>query len=277
MADGVETELTIPGLDSPLAFAISERDRETLALVRRALDKRNVALAYQPIVQARDPQKVAFYEGLIRILDDRGRVLPARDFIGAVETSETGRIIDSLALEMGLQALHEQPGLRLAVNMSARSIGYPCWNRTLAQGLERDPTIAERLILEITEASAMIMPDIVSVFMKKLQRTGIAFALDDFGAGYTAFRYFKDFYFDIVKIDGHFVQDIHRDADNQVLTEALISIARHFDMFTVAEYVEDPRDAEFLARIGIDCMQGYLFGAPSTVPPWKAERQARRA
>ena len=113
--------------------------------------------------------------------------------------------------------------------------------------------------------------------MKKLQRTGIAFALDDFGAGYTAFRYFKDFYFDIVKIDGHFVQDIHRDADNQVLTEALISIARHFDMFTVAEYVEDPRDAEFLARIGIDCMQGYLFGAPSTVPPWKAERQARRA
>ena len=123
----------------------------------------------------------------------------------------------------------------------------------------------------------MIMPDIVSVFMDDLQRTGIAFALDDFGAGYTAIRYFKDFDFDILKIDGQFVQGIHSDPDNQVLTQALLSIAQHFDMFTVAEFVEDPRDAEFLARIGVDCLQGYLFGAPTTMPPWKAAETARTA
>ena len=96
--------------------------------------------------------------------------MPARDFIGAVETSEPGRIIDCLALEMGLAALAEEPALRLAINMSARSIGYPRWKRTLAHGLDGDATVAERLILEITEASAMLMPDIVQVFMDDLQR-----------------------------------------------------------------------------------------------------------
>lgn len=273
----LETDLPTPGLDSPLACAVSERDRETIALVRRALDRQRVVLAYQPVVRATDTGQPAFYEGLIRILDDQGRVLPARDFLPTVETTEMGRIIDCLALELGFQALAEDPGLRLAINMSARSIGYARWKRTLLQGLERNPSAAERLILEITEASAMLMPDLVSVFMRELQRTGVSFALDDFGAGYTAIRYFKQFYFDILKIDGQFIRNIHRDPDNQVLTQALISIAQHFDMFTVAEFVEDGRDAAFLARMGVDCLQGYLFGAPTTMPPWKATATARSA
>ena len=277
MIDGRGMQLPESGNDSPLSFAVVERDRDTIALVKRALERRTVLLAYQPIVQASNPNRVAFYEGLIRIMDDTGRILPARDFIGAVEGSETGRIIDCLALEMGLEALAETPSLRLAINMSARSIGYPRWNRTLARGLEMDRTVAERLILEITESSAMIMPEIVSVFMLDLQRRGISFGLDDFGAGYTAIRYFKDFYFDILKIDGQFIRGIHKDADNQVITQAMISIARQFDMFSVAEFVEDPKDAEFLARIGIDCMQGYLFGAPTTMPPWKQALHAKIA
>lgn len=273
----LQTDLPTPGLDSPLACAISDRDRQTMTLVRRALEQRKVVLAYQPVVRAGDTSQAAFYEGLIRILDDHGRILPARDFLPAVETSEFGRIIDCLALEMGLRALAEQPDLRLAINMSARSIGYARWKRTLLQGLERCPTAAERLILEITEASAMLMPDLVSVFMRELQRTGVSFALDDFGAGYTAIRYFKQFYFDILKIDGQFIRGIHADPDNQVLTQALVSIARHFDMFTVAEFVEDGRDAAFLQKLGVDCLQGYLFGAPTTLPPWKAVPTARTA
>ncbi|TMV76267.1 EAL domain-containing protein, partial [Thioclava sp. BHET1] len=257
-----------PDCESPLAFAIAQRDRETISLVRRALDRKTVTLVFQPIVQARDTDRVAFYEGLLRVGDDTGRLIPARDFISTIETSETGRIMDCLALEMGLAALRDNPGLRLAVNMSARSIGYARWKQILSAGFAADPTVAERLILEITEASAMIMPDLVSVFMSELQQSGVAFALDDFGAGYTAIRYFKDFFFDILKIDGQFIQGIHKDPDNQILTQALISIAQHFDMFTVAECVEDPKDAAFLRQAGIDCMQGYLFGAPRPVQNW---------
>ncbi|OIQ79331.1 EAL domain protein [mine drainage metagenome] len=102
-------QLPESGNDSPLSFALVERDRDTIALVKRALERRTVLLAYQPIVQASNPNRVAFYEGLIRIMDDTGRILPARDFIGAVEGSETGRIIDCLALEMGLRPWRKRP------------------------------------------------------------------------------------------------------------------------------------------------------------------------
>lgn len=265
------------GFDSPFSVAEDLRAGETLQMVRKALDERRAMLAFQPVVQARMTNRTAFYEGFIRILDEQGRVLPARDFMHAVETNETGRKIDCLALELGLAALAEEPGLRLSVNMSARSIGYPAWLATLERGLRHDPTIAERLILEITESSAMLMPDLVTVFMAEMQGRGICFALDDFGSGYTAFRYLKDFYFDIIKIDGSFIRGISTNPDNQVLAQALVSIARHFDMFTVAESVESAEDARYLVDIGMDCLQGYYFGVPSTDAPWKASKLAKLA
>ena len=262
-------------LDSPLDAATEARVQQTVAMVRRALDERRAVLAYQPVVQARLPGRAAFFEGFIRILDPDGRIIPARDFILEVEATEVGRRVDCLALDLGLQALAQEPGLRLSVNMSARSIGYPAWLATLERGLRLDPTVAERLILEITESSAIIMPDLVSVFMTEMQARGICFALDDFGAGYTAFRYLKDFYFDILKIDGQFIRNIATNPDNQVLTQALVSIGRHFDMVTVAESVETAEDARWLVEIGVDCLQGYYFGAPSTELPWHSPKFAR--
>ena len=256
------------GHDNPLNYAISARDRSVIDMVDQAVRHKQVMLAYQPVVPTGQEGRPAFYEGLIRVMDETGRVIPAREFITEIETMETGRVIDCLALEKGMNTLQEFPDLRLSVNMSARSIGYPRWNRILKRGLGHDPTIAERLILEITESSAMLVPDLVVGFMDDLQRKGISFALDDFGAGFTSFRYLKEFYFDILKIDGQFIRGIATSPDNQVLTAALKSIAEQFDMVTVAENVEQPQDAAYLSTIGIDCMQGYYFGAPTINPPW---------
>ena len=264
------------GMESPLNFAVVQRDRETVNMVRRAVECRDVVMAFQPVVQAARPERPAFYEGLIRVLDQTGRVIPAKDFIPALEATELGRQIDCLALEMGLQALSEDHALRLSVNMSARSIGYPAWMKTLNRGLARDDTVAERLILEITETSAMQMPELVTVFMQDQQARGISFALDDFGAGYTSFRYLREFYFDILKIDGQFIRGIASNPDNQVLAEALLSVARHFDMFTVAESVETEEDAAYLTSLGVDCLQGYYFGAPTIMPPWKTPQKAAK-
>jgi len=270
-------KLVDAGQESPLDFAVQSRDRNTMTMVRDALDRGDTVLAYQPVVQAANPQSVAFYEGLIRILDETGRVIPAKDFMGAVESQELGREIDCAALRAGLRALRQTPSLRLSINMSARSIGYPKWKQILNRGLAADAKVAERLILEITESSAMQMPELVTTFMSELQDKGIAFALDDFGAGYTAFRYLREFYFDIVKIDGQFVRNVHSDPNNQVLMEALISIATHFDMFTVAETVENGAEAGWLAQAGIDCLQGYFFGAPSLTPPWLTDTTGKAA
>lgn len=266
-----------PAEASPLDVAISATARETMTMVREALRRKDAMLAFQPVIQTARPDRPAFYEGFIRVLDEAGRVIPARDFMGTVETSELGRIIDCLSLEMGLRALERQPKLRMAINMSARSIAYPNWMRTLRRGLKACPTAGERLILEISEESAMVMPDIVTVFMQDLQRQGISFALDDFGAGLTSFRYLRQFLFDFIKIDGQFIRGIAANPDNQCMTRALLAIAREFDMHAVAESVESAQDAEVLAAMGMDCMQGYYFGAPSVTPPWKVPRAKRRA
>lgn len=264
-------------LSNPLSMAVSAQDRDTIAMVREALDKQHAMLAFQPVVQTAQPDQMAFYEGLIRVMDHKGRIIPARDFIGVVEDKEMGRLLDTLALEKGLEALAAEPGLRLSINMSARSIGYARWQQALKDGLARDKTVAERLIFEITERTAITMPDIVQAFMSEMQMHGISFALDNFGAGYTSFKCLKDFYFDIMKIDGEFIRGIHKDPDNQVLTKALLSIARHFDMFTVAENVGNYEDAEVLADMGVDCMQGYYFGVPTITPYWQKTDPRRMA
>lgn len=252
--------------DDPLSAAVNQRDRNTMDMVRAALDHKQVMLAFQPIMQAQGG--VAFYEGLIRVLDETGRIIPAREFINVIEETEMGRIVDCLALEKGLRTLRKNPDLRLSINMSARSIGYGRWKQVLDRNLRTDPTLGERLILEITESSAMLVPELVVSFMSELQSRGVCFALDDFGSGYTSFRYLRDFYFDMIKIDGQFIRGVSTNPDNQVLVQALVSIAQHFDMFTVAEFVENAQDAQFLAQNGVDCLQGYYFGAPTVRPPW---------
>ncbi|WP_293572874.1 EAL domain-containing protein [Phaeobacter sp.] len=266
------------GAENPLSSAVVSRDKSTLDMVRDAIRHNQTLLAFQPIMQSVGPQSVAFYEGYIRVLDSTGRVIPARDFMPHVEETETGRELDCLALDHGLKALAHSPGVRLSINMSARSIGYQRWMRVLDRHLKKDPHLGERLVLEITEDSAMAAPELVIDFMDRMQKHGIAFALDNFGAGITKVSLFRNFFFDAVKIDGQFVRNIHADHDNQAIVRALTGIAKQFDMLVVAESVENPADAQFLISIGVDCMQGFLFGAPSVTPPWLEElRQKSRA
>lgn len=260
----------------PIDYVMRRRSKSVLEQVKWSLETGNVALAFQPIVYAEDVSRPAFHEGLIRLIDLNGEVIPARDFIEEVEMLELGRQIDTAALRAGIEALIENPALRLSINMSARSIGYPDWMATLNHGIASEPTVAERLILEITESSAISMPEIVSYFMADLHSRGISFALDDFGAGYTAFRFFREFQFDIVKIDGQFSRDIANSADNQVLMNALIAIAEQFDMFTVAEEVERQEDLDYLRKSGVRCIQGYIIGAPEVAPVWRQQTGAKR-
>mgnify|MGYP002780478567 FL=1 len=245
---------------NPLDWAAQAREADMPSLVREALQQDRAQLAFQPVVTAGSPPQVAFYEGFIRLLDPAGRVLPAGDFMGHVEETALGRDLDCASLRLGLQMLRRHPSIRLAINMSARSIGDGAWRRVLDAGLA--PGVGERLILEISEGSAMLLPEVVTRFMAEMQPKGVSFAMDDFGAGLIAFRHLKDFLFDCVKIDRHFVAGIESSPDNQVLAEALITVAHQFEMFAVAEGVETEAEARHLRALGVDCLQGYLFGRP---------------
>lgn len=263
------------GGHSPLDAAATGRDEQTLELVQQAVDSGQTMLAFQPVLQARPPHQTAFYEGLIRVLDRSGRVIPARSFISAIEATELGREIDCLALETGLRTLASNPAIRLSLNMSIRSVGYKRWMRILDRHLSRDSTIGERLVLEISEKSAMLMPELTVDFMDRLQDRSIGFALDDFGSGSIILQYLSDFFFDAVKINGAFMHGIHDKPDNQNVARALIAVAKQFDMLIIAGSVERTEDAEFLVSAGVDCLQGHLFGAPSVRPPWIPQPKKR--
>ncbi len=253
---------------NPLEAAVAGRDSQVMEMVAKAVQHNEVRLAYQPVVQTQNPGTVAFYESLLRVLDATGRVIPAGQFMPHVEMDQLGRDLDCAALKQGLLILSQFRDLRLSVNMSARSIGYRKWMKILERGLRDNPAAAERLILEISETSAMSMPEIVTDFMADMQARGVAFVLDDYGAGQIAIRHFRQFMFDAVKIHGGFVRGIEQEPGNQLLVAALIKVAHEFDMFAVATSVESQKDAAVLARIGADCLQGYHFGAPSMTPPW---------
>lgn len=264
-----------PALVSPLDAAISAQDRETLMLVTSALRDRRMRLAFQPVVYAADPSVIGFFEGFIRLLNLRDQVIPARDFMGAVEQHELGREIDCAALRMGLMAMQRNPQIRVSVNMSARSVGYGPWAAILRKALRETPRLGHNLILEINEASAMLVPDVLRPFMSEMRDHGIVFALDDFGAGLTSLRLLRDLHFEVAKIDGVLVREVDRLPDQQAMVRAAIAVAQEMGMYVVAEAVETEGEANWLREAGVGCMQGYLFGPPTVTPDFRAFRHGR--
>ena len=249
--------------DTPLSVAVASRDADVLGLVERALAKGRAQLAFQPVVVASEPDRIAFHEGLVRVTDSGGRVIPASHFMPVIEETALGRQLDAVTLDLALRLLKYQPDLRLSINVSARSLGDGEWRRTLESALSAPGSLGDRLIFEISETSAMMLHEVVVRFMEEMQPRGVCFALDGFGGGMIAFRHLKDFFFDLVKVDKSFVRGIAQEPDNQVLVKALITVAHQFEMVAVVEGVEDEADAAFLTSIGADCLQGWLYGQPS--------------
>jgi EAL domain-containing protein (putative c-di-GMP-specific phosphodiesterase class I) len=264
-----------PALASPLAAAISAQDRETLAMVAGALKDRRMRLAFQPVVYASDPKLIGFFEGFIRLLNQRDQVIPARDFMGAVEQRQLGREIDCAALQLGLMAMQRNPEIRVSINMSARSVGYRPWMNILTRALADSPRLGARLILEINEESALQVPDVLKPFMAEMREKGIVFALDDFGAGMTSLTLLDEMDFEIAKIDGSLIKNVDRLDEHKAAVRAAIAMAQELGMYVVAEAVETEGEANWLREAGVGCMQGYLFGPPTVTPDFRAFRHGR--
>lgn len=144
-------------LRDPLHFAMASRDADVLTLVREALAAKRAKLAFQPIVTAGPQGCVAFYEGLIRVMDQSGRVIPAAQFMPVIEETDLGRQVDCVTLDLALSLLCKKPNLRLSINRSARSIGDGQWRRILEKGLAESGALGDRLIFEISETSVMML------------------------------------------------------------------------------------------------------------------------
>jgi EAL domain-containing protein (putative c-di-GMP-specific phosphodiesterase class I) len=236
--------------------------------VMRALEDNRIAIAFQPVVSAQNPSTVAFRECLARVRGDDGRWIAAGFFLPKIERLDLIRNLDRRVLRLALEALEAHPTERLSVNVSVRTMRDRMWLRDLQAAAGRNPGLVERLIVELTESTAVVDAPRTKQFLDEIRDLGVAIALDDFGAGYSSFRHVRDFRPDWVKIDGSFVKGVATDPDNKLFIDTLVGIARNFDMATVAEFVESEEDAAALRALGVDCLQGYYYGRPEVEPAW---------
>jgi EAL domain-containing protein (putative c-di-GMP-specific phosphodiesterase class I) len=189
-------------------------------------------------------------------------------FIGYAE--KTGRIvdIDRWVLRQSMRRLAQAPWVPgLAVNISGRSFDDPGLPRFIAEELEALGVEPRRLLVELTETSAVSDLHDAQRFIEALRQTGCSVCLDDFGNGFSSFAYLKHLDAEILKIDGLFIRDLPRDRHNQLFVKAIVDVARGMSKTTVAEFVEDAETLEMLRRLGVDMIQGYHMDMPRAEHP----------
>lgn len=252
-----------------------ERDAQRRVNIRvtdeivTALNERRIVTAFEPVVDVHSRQ-LAFHECLIRMVQDDGRVLLAPDIVPVAERLGLIRLVDHRVLELVVQELAASPDVRLSLNISPDTTMDPDWWASIESLMRAHPGVAERLIIEITETVEIQDLDDLKGFVRRLKDFGSRIAIDDFGAGYTSFRNLRKLGVDIVKIDGAFVQNLARSADDRAFVQTLIDLARRLQIETVAEWVQDEESARLLRDWGCHYIQGRLIGLASVERPWRS-------
>ncbi len=239
-----------------------------------ALKQKRVRLAFQPVMDMQQ-NKVCFHEGLIRMVDTHGKMQAAAQFVPAIEKLGLCRTVDHFAMKTTIEELSLFSDLSLSVNVSQQTLADPEWLRNIVAMLRDRPSVAQRMIIEITETCAVLNMDATLRIVKTLKDLGCRVALDDFGAGYTAFLQLKELDVDIVKIDKAFIKDING-AQSQLFVKTLQELASGVNMQTVAEGAETLADARLLANRGVNMVQGYVYGFPQVERVWLPKEHNHR-
>ncbi len=251
--------------DTGVAAGLRRSVVDAARIAMGAIGSGDLVIAYQPVVHAGGARRAAFHECLVRVRERSGKLIAAGEFMPAMEQLGLATLIDRQVLLLALDALTRTPGIRVSVNIYPQTMQDAQWMMLFHEGTRHDPTLAERLIIEVTETAAMLDPARTREFMNRLRRAGCAFALDDFGMGHTSFGSLRDFRFDMIKIDGSFVTDITTNPDSRFFVEKMVEVAGHFEMMTVAEFVQGAAEARILHDLGVDYFQGFFFGRPSLI------------
>jgi len=234
------------------------------AALRRALDRGELRLAFQPIV-ALGTGTLVGVEALARWAHpERGLVLPGQ-FIALAE--ETGLVVP-LGRWVMREACREGArwacghGLTVAVNVSGRQLQQAGFVDDVAAILAESGLPASSLVLELTETTVIQHPDIALERLTALKSLGVRLAVDDFGTGYSALSYLQQFPFDVLKIDKSFVDRIADGGQSSALAGAIVALSDALSLRTVAEGVETAAQRDTLAAMGCAHAQGFLFAQP---------------
>jgi len=238
--------------------------------LRRALERREFQLWYQPIVTLPD-RRLAGAEALIRWQHpDRGLLQPAA-FLRVAEELGILRAIDEWALVEACRQGEEwrclRPDLRdltMSVNLSAMAFASDSLVAQVENALRISGLPASALRLEVTESIAISDPDRVRTVLKALRALGVRVSLDDFGTGYCSLSYLQQFPVDTLKIDRSFVARIGEADGPEEIIRLLVGLARTLHLDIVAEGVETGSQLHYLTELGCTYGQGYYFARPTS-------------
>ena len=218
-------------------------------------------------------------EILCRLRGADGRLVYPDAFIAPIESVGRSVELDLAVIRTLFEQLREYPRAlpgvsRMAVNLTGHSLASTSFRRQFELLLADSPLLLSALCFEITEAAAISATANVRSFLDELRRQGCRIALDDFGTGLQSFSRLKELPIDTLKIDGSFVRQVTLRGRDHALVEASVSIARAFDLMTVAEFVETEEMAQCLRDLGVQWMQGYLYARPRPLAEVLAEAEA---
>lgn len=251
-----------------------------VARIHQALEERRFELARQLIVPANGlTGQGAKYEILLRLRAEDGTLIRPAQFIGAAERFGLMPQIDLWVLDTLLKWFAANPQELAAldmvsVNLSGESIGTPKMHRKIRRLLEGAEFPWDRLCFEITESQAIANIEATRAFIDTFKGLGCAFALDDFGSGFSSYGHLKELPIDLLKIDGQFVRHLDTSETDRAIVNSMAELARAVGVKTVAEFVENEDIAAKLAAMGVDYLQGYAIHEPSLLsePIHKQER-----
>jgi diguanylate cyclase (GGDEF)-like protein/PAS domain S-box-containing protein len=258
--------------------AMRARKTDRLSLeseLRRALEREEIVLVYQPIIRLED-RSVAGFEALARWDHPKmGRLSPS-EFIHIAE--EIGLIVDLglFALERTARQLaiwqrtvRSREPLFASVNVSSRQLLRHDLIHDLRTVLARSGLIRGTLKLELTESLVMENPEHAAQMLQRMRELGAGLALDDFGTGHSSLAYLQRFPFDTIKIDQSFVRTTSK-GTRPVILRSIIGLAHDLGMDVVAEGAETDSDAVELYQLGCEFAQGYVFGEPMSAEQARA-------
>ncbi len=248
------------------AALIEEQDIEAELL--HALEKKELSLAYQPVLDLRT-RAITGFEALLRWQHPRHQQVPINRVIQLAE--ESGQIVEIgrwVMQEACKQAKHWHKlgydQLVMAVNVSALQFEQPSFIETVGWILKETGLPAHSLELEITERIAMMGVQDKMNKMKQLKTMGVRLAIDDFGTGYSSLAYFAQFPIDTLKIDRSFISHMNSDPLSDTIVDTIITMAKGMKVNTIAEGVETEEHMIELQHKGCDKLQGYWFARPMT-------------
>ncbi|MET0966631.1 MAG: EAL domain-containing protein [Nakamurella sp.] len=235
------------------------RRARTARLLTAAVDRDELELHYQPVIDVRSGTRVSV-EALVR-WRHHGRLHPPAEWIPIAE--QIG-LMPSIGLEVLQIAIHDQQrlGCPVAVNVSPRQLTDPLFQANVVAALDGCPPGA--VVLEVTESSMMENPVRAIATLQALQSQGIRIALDDFGTQYSSLSRLSTLPIDIIKIDRSFVERV-LSPDGRAMVTAIFAMSGALGKATIAEGVETHEQFRALQEIGLELIQGYLTGRPVPV------------